>query len=90
MDHGWIQTLGSDSHMAMQLSFATEGGSGAALPLRSVEVDDLDEALRRAQALGAPIVYGLRPSCGTLEYAAVLRAQPAGANGSISCSILRY
>lgn len=58
MDHGWIQTLSSDSHMAVQLSFATEGGSGAAVPLLSVEVDDLDEALWRAQALGAPSVYG--------------------------------
>lgn len=79
MDHGWIQTLSSDSHMAVQLSFATEGGSGAAVPLRSVEVDDLDEALRRAQALGAPIVYGLRPGWGACGCVAVLRVRHAGA-----------
>lgn len=58
MDHGWIQTLGSDARMAVQLSLAAEGGSDTAVPLLSVEVDDLDEALRRAQAAGAPIVYG--------------------------------
>lgn len=29
MDHGWIQTYGSQTQMTIQLSFATEGGSGA-------------------------------------------------------------
>lgn len=58
MDHGWIQTWGSASHMTVQLGLAAEGGSGAAVPLLSVEVDDLDEALRQTQALGVPIVYG--------------------------------
>ena len=40
----------------MQLSLAAKGGLGTAVPLLSIEVDDLDEALRRAQAAGAPIV----------------------------------
>jgi catechol 2,3-dioxygenase-like lactoylglutathione lyase family enzyme len=44
--------------MAPQVSVASEGGSGTAVPNLSVEVDDLEEALRRAKAAGLAIEYG--------------------------------
>jgi catechol 2,3-dioxygenase-like lactoylglutathione lyase family enzyme len=47
MDLGWITTFASPDEVEPQLSVATEGGSGTAVPDISVEVDDLDEALRR-------------------------------------------
>jgi catechol 2,3-dioxygenase-like lactoylglutathione lyase family enzyme len=58
MDHGWIRTYASLSHMTVQLSVAQEGGSGTDVPDLSVEVDDLEEALRRVKAAGIPLVYG--------------------------------
>lgn len=58
MDHGWIATFAATDSMAPQLSVATEGGSGTAVPDVSVEVDDLDEALRRVRTAGLPIEYG--------------------------------
>jgi catechol 2,3-dioxygenase-like lactoylglutathione lyase family enzyme len=44
--------------MAPQLSVATEGGSGTAVPDISIEVDDLDEVERRVREEGLVIVYG--------------------------------
>ena len=58
MDHGWIQTYGSPTDMTVQLSFASEGGSGTAVPDLSVEVDDVDEAFERMKAAGFDIEYG--------------------------------
>jgi catechol 2,3-dioxygenase-like lactoylglutathione lyase family enzyme len=58
MDQGWIVTYGSGARMTVQISFAAEGGSGAPTPDLSVEVDDLDEALRRVTQAGLPIEYG--------------------------------
>lgn len=58
MDHGWIRTYASLSHMTVQLSVAQEGGSGTDVPDLSVEVDDLEEALRRVKAAGIPLAYG--------------------------------
>jgi catechol 2,3-dioxygenase-like lactoylglutathione lyase family enzyme len=58
MDLGFIATLGTRSQTPVQLSLASEGGSGTALPAVSIEVDDLDDVLKRAQNLGAPIEYG--------------------------------
>lgn len=58
MDHGWIVTYGSGQRMSVQVSFASEGGSGTATPDLSVEVDDVDEALRRMKAAGFAIEYG--------------------------------
>ena len=58
MDHGWIQTYGSPTGMTVQLSFASEGGSGTAVPDLSVEVDDVDEAFERMKAAGFDIEYG--------------------------------
>lgn len=58
MDHGWIRTYGSGSKMTVQVSFATEGGSGTLVPDLSVEVDDLDAALRRVTKAAIPVEYG--------------------------------
>lgn len=58
MDHGWIQTYGSDTRMTVQLSVASEGGSGTPVPDLSIEVDDLDAALERMRAGGIAIEYG--------------------------------
>lgn len=58
MDHGWIQTYGSQAGMTVQLSFASEGGSGTAVPDLSVEVDDVDEAFERMKASGFAVEYG--------------------------------
>ena len=48
----------AQAHPSVQLSLASEGGPGTALPAISVEVDDLDAVLGRARELGAPIAYG--------------------------------
>ena len=37
MDHGWIQTYGQDTTMSVQVSFASEGGSGMPVPDLSIE-----------------------------------------------------
>lgn len=58
MDQGWIRTYGAGAKMAIQVSVMSEGGSGTAVPDLSIEVDDLDEALRRARASGIAIEYG--------------------------------
>lgn len=58
MDHGWIATYGAPTTMSVQVSFATEGGSGTAVPDLSIEVDDLASALERMVAAGFPIEYG--------------------------------
>ena len=58
MDLGWIATYGSSAKMSVQVSIASEGGSGAPTPDLSIEVDDLDEALERVGKAGLPVEYG--------------------------------
>jgi catechol 2,3-dioxygenase-like lactoylglutathione lyase family enzyme len=58
MDHGWIATYGSRDLSSVQVSVATEGGSGTATPDLSIEVDDLEEALSRMRAAGYEPEYG--------------------------------
>jgi catechol 2,3-dioxygenase-like lactoylglutathione lyase family enzyme len=58
MDHGWIQTFGSGTAMSVQVSVASEGGSGTRVPDLSIEVDDVDNAFERMKAAGFPIEYG--------------------------------
>lgn len=58
MDFGWIATLGTADRAPVQLSLASEGGAGTPLPAVSIEVDDLDEALRRTKEAGVAIEYG--------------------------------
>ncbi|MEW7992080.1 MAG: VOC family protein [Candidatus Thiodiazotropha sp.] len=58
MDHGWIKTYSSCEEMTTQISVASEGGSGTAVPDLSIEVDDLDAVLRKAIAENIQIEYG--------------------------------
>ena len=58
MDHGWIQTYGSQEKMSVQISIASEGGSGTAVPDLSIEVDDLDAAVEKMRTAVVPIEYG--------------------------------
>lgn len=57
MDHGWIATYGSGSKMTVQISFASEGGSGTPVPDLSIEVDDVDEAHKRMKKARFKIIY---------------------------------
>lgn len=60
MDQGWIKTWGAQAEgTAPQISIVSEGGSGAPTPDMSVEVDDVDEVWRRAEAGDSHIVYAL-------------------------------
>jgi catechol 2,3-dioxygenase-like lactoylglutathione lyase family enzyme len=59
MDMGWIATYGSDSKMLTQISFMSEGGSGAPVPDLSIEVDDVDEAFKRMKKARFKIEYPL-------------------------------
>lgn len=59
MDSTWICTYGNDSAMRVQISFATEGGSGTSVPDISIEVDDVDETHRKMLEAGFSVVYGI-------------------------------
>ncbi len=59
MDHGWIATLASGETAQTQLSIASQGGSGTAVPDLSIEVDDVDAVHARAETLGVEITYPL-------------------------------
>jgi catechol 2,3-dioxygenase-like lactoylglutathione lyase family enzyme len=52
MNPGWIATYASTETMAPQISFESKGGSGTPVPDLSIEVEDLDDALRRVKAMG--------------------------------------
>jgi catechol 2,3-dioxygenase-like lactoylglutathione lyase family enzyme len=58
MDQGWIATYGSSQKMTLQVSVASEGGSGTPVPDLSIEVDDLEEALKRVKRAKIEIEYG--------------------------------
>jgi catechol 2,3-dioxygenase-like lactoylglutathione lyase family enzyme len=58
MDLGWIRTYSSDSKMTVQVSFASEGGSGTAVPDLSIEVDDIETVLTRVEKASIPVEYG--------------------------------
>lgn len=59
MDHGWIRTLAAPGQaMTPQVSFASEGGNGTAVPELSIEVDDVEAVHVRATAMGLETVYG--------------------------------
>lgn len=58
MDHGWITTYGSSEPMNVQISFASQGGSGTPTPDLSIEVDDIEAALERVREAAIPVEYG--------------------------------
>lgn len=49
---------GSRENTAVQISFASQGGSDTPAPDLSIEVDDVDTALERMRQAGFPIEYG--------------------------------
>lgn len=59
MDHGWIATLAAGASARVQLSVASEGGSGTPVPDLSIEVDDVNAVYARAMRQGVPIIYPL-------------------------------
>ena len=58
MDLGWIRTYGSPDKTGLQISIASEGGSGTPVPDISIEVDDLDAVLEKVKRANHPIEYG--------------------------------
>jgi catechol 2,3-dioxygenase-like lactoylglutathione lyase family enzyme len=58
MDHGWLVAYGSAEKMTVQVAVATEGGSGTPVPDLSIEVDDVEDALRRMKKAKIRIEYG--------------------------------
>lgn len=58
MDMGWIATYGSSETMTVQLSFMEQGGSGTPVPDLSIEVDDVEAALKGMKDAGFQIEYG--------------------------------
>ena len=60
MDQGWIITLASGDTANVQVSMASEGGSGTDVPDMSIEVTDIDDTYARAKAAGHTIAYEIR------------------------------
>jgi catechol 2,3-dioxygenase-like lactoylglutathione lyase family enzyme len=58
MDQGWIATYGSSEQKSVQISFASQGGSGTPVPDLSIEVEDVDAVLAQMQRAGFAIEYG--------------------------------
>ncbi|MBW3097123.1 VOC family protein [Pseudohoeflea coraliihabitans] len=63
MDMGWIVTFFSpaaacEGPSPVQISFATQGGSGTGVPDLSIEVDDFDAVLARVMERGYEVTYG--------------------------------
>lgn len=58
MDQGWIATLASGSQGPVQISVASEGGSGQPVPPISIEVDDLVLVQTAAENFGVKVEYG--------------------------------
>ena len=58
MDFGWIRTYGSKTQTSVQISIASEGGSGTPVPDISIEVDNIDDVLQKVKAADIQIEYG--------------------------------
>lgn len=59
MDHGWIRTYGLENKANVQISFASEGGSGTEVPDLSIEVDNVDQAYDLMKKADFTIEYAL-------------------------------
>jgi predicted enzyme related to lactoylglutathione lyase len=57
-DMGWIAFLSADATQKIELHTASEGGSGAELPMISIGVEDLDATEAAVRAAGGDVVYG--------------------------------
>ena len=64
MDMGWIVTFATKSRAAPQISVLTEGGSGTEVPDISIEVDDVDDVLRRARGRRCDRIRACRRAVG--------------------------
>ena len=58
MDLGWIASYGCREQMTIQISVASQGGSGTPTPDLSIEVDDVDAALKAMKRAGFSVEYG--------------------------------
>jgi catechol 2,3-dioxygenase-like lactoylglutathione lyase family enzyme len=58
MEMDFITTLGGGPDRRVELTLASQGGSGTPLPQVSIEVDDFDAVLDRARKMQAGITYG--------------------------------
>jgi catechol 2,3-dioxygenase-like lactoylglutathione lyase family enzyme len=58
MDLDWIVTFAGSTAAMPQISAASQGGSGTEVPDLSIEVDDLQAVLDRAEGMGLTLVYG--------------------------------
>jgi predicted enzyme related to lactoylglutathione lyase len=59
MDQGWIATLATGTQAPVQISIASQGGSGAPVPDMTIEVDNIDALYAKVQALGHVLPYPL-------------------------------
>jgi uncharacterized glyoxalase superfamily protein PhnB len=59
MDMGWIVTFASNQMAPVQLSVASEGGSGTPVPDLSIEVDNVEQLYDQAKSLGFETAYEL-------------------------------
>ena len=57
-DMGWIAFLSRDRAQKVELHTASDGGSGTALPVISIGVEDLDATETAVRNAGAEVVYG--------------------------------
>src|SRR5262245_18786122 len=57
MDHGRIRTYGSNQKMTVQVSFATRGRSDTPVLDLSIEVDDIEVALRKVRTADLAVEY---------------------------------
>jgi catechol 2,3-dioxygenase-like lactoylglutathione lyase family enzyme len=59
MNQGRIATFATTVIGRQQISFASEGGSGTAVPDLSIEFDNVEALYERTRAMGFDIVYPL-------------------------------
>ena len=57
MDQGWIRTYASAEAPSIQISVASQGGSGAPVPDISIEVDNIDDVFAAVQAAQLTVCY---------------------------------
>lgn len=57
MDQGAIVTYGAREKAVVQVSLASQGGSGTPVPTLSIGVDDVDEGLARVRTAGIGVEY---------------------------------
>lgn len=58
MDQEFIVTCANDAVAPVQISFASEGGSGTPVPALSIEVNNLNDTLSRVRHHDIAIEYG--------------------------------